>query len=294
LTGVNIALDGAAPVDKSPACVNTAADPDPLCHNPVFQNFLLEAVQRIGNDSFDPGNGVLISKTRNTGGQSCGRFSCFVWIIDAHPEDIGLIDFYRPDGTPVPVTIGDPRQLQDAAFNAGLSEGTEFEWEDPDNRLHFYIIDLRVDADGLRHYTVGVRSLDGSGPQTRGVGLGEGAPAAHTPAWAANCNFPLTNTGTGAATDPALHPEDVAAYLNSDVYRLSVEGTSGNGWTAQLYNELATAEFGETVNVPVYVTRVPTSTGNTTVTIRATSESDPTQSVTGTCKVKVSDTTPPG
>jgi len=293
LSGVNIALDGPAPVDKSPSCgTRTVANPNSLCANPVFQNFLFEAVQRIGSDSFSPGNGVLISKTRSTGSAGCGRFNCFVWIIDAHPEDIGLIDFYRPDGTPVPVTIGDPRQLQDAAFNAGLSEGTEFEWEDPDNRLHFYVVDLRIDADGLRRYTVAVRSLDGSGPQTRGVGLGQGSPVGHTAAWAANCNFPLTNTGAGVATDPALHPEDASAYLNADVYRLAVEGTTGQGWTAQLYNELATAEFGQTVNVPVYVTRVPTSTGNTTVTIRATSESDPTQTVTGTCRVNVADTTP--
>jgi hypothetical protein len=78
--------------------------------------------------------------------------------------------------------------------------------------------------DGLRHYTVGVRSLDGSGPQT--------------------------------------------------------------------YNELATAEFGETVNVPVYVSRVPTSTGNTTVTISATSESDPTKSVTAVLSASGSRPTP--
>jgi M6 family metalloprotease-like protein len=291
LMGVNIALDGSAPVDKAPTCVNTTAAPNPWCANPVFQNFTLEVVQRIGNDSFDPGNGVLISKTRNTGGTNCGRFSCFVWIVDAHPDDIGLVDFYRPDGTPVMATVGDPRQLQDAAFNAGLAEGTEFEWVDPDNRLHFYIVDLRYDEDGVRHYTVAVRSLDGSGPQTRGVGLAAGTPAGHTAAWASTCTFPLTNTGTSA--DPAgTHPEDVSAYLDSDVYRLSVEGVSGQGWNAQLYNALATAEFGETVNVPVYVTRVPTSTGVTNVTLRATSESDPSKSVTATCKVRVDDTTP--
>jgi M6 family metalloprotease-like protein len=291
LMGVNIALDGSAPIDKAPACVNTAASPNPFCANPVFQNFTIEAVQRLGNDTFDPGNGVLISKTRNTGGQNCGRFTCFVWIIDAHPEDIDLIDFYRPDGTPVPVVIGDPRQLQDAAFNAGLAEGTEFEWEDPNNRLHFYVIDLTYDADGIRHYTVAVRSLDGSGPQTRGVGLAAGKPQGHTPAWAANCNFPLTNTGAAAAT-PDVHPEDVSANLTSDVYRLSIDAPTGNGWSAQLYSALTTAEFGETVNVPVYVTRVPTSTGNTTITLRATSESDPSKTATSTCKVNVANTTP--
>ena len=291
LMGVNIALDGSAPIDKSPACVNTSTNRDPWCHNPVFQNFTLEAVQRHGNDTFSPASGVLISKTRNTGGTNCGRFNCFVWVIDAHPEDIGLVDFFRPDGTPVMVTVGDPRQLQDAAFNAGLTEDTEYEWVDPNNRLHFYVVDLEYDADGVRQYTVAVRSLDGAGPQGRGVGLGAGGAVGHTQAWAANCNFPLTNTGT-AAPPAGTHPEDVSAFLNSDVYRLSIDGVAGNGWNAQLYNELATAEFGQTVNVPVYVTRVPTSTGLTTVTLRATSESDPTKTTTATCRVRVDDTTP--
>jgi hypothetical protein len=189
------------------------------------------------------------------------------------------------------VTVGDPRQLQDAAFNAGLADGTEFEYVDESNRLHFYVIDLEYDADGIRTYTLAVRSLDGSGPQGRGVGLENASTRGHTPAWAANCDFPLTNTGSPAET-PDVHPDDVSAYLDNDVYRLSIDGVSGKGWSAQLYNELATAEFGETVSVPVYVTRVPTSTKDTTVTVTATSESDPSQTATATCSVHVEDTTP--
>ena len=49
----------------------------------------------------------------------------FVWFIDANPQDIGMVDFYRPDGTPVPVVRGDPRQLNDATFHAGTNSGSE-------------------------------------------------------------------------------------------------------------------------------------------------------------------------
>ena len=36
----------------------------------------------------------------------------------------------RPDGTIAKVTIGDPRQLNDAAFNAGLNSGSQYEYVD--------------------------------------------------------------------------------------------------------------------------------------------------------------------
>ena len=65
-----------------------------------YNHYTLEAVQQIGSDSFDPGHGVLIAKTKNTA-SPCGNFTCFVWIIDAHPEDINRVDFIGPDGMPV-------------------------------------------------------------------------------------------------------------------------------------------------------------------------------------------------
>ena len=127
-------------------------------------------VQRIGYDSFTPDNGVLINKIRDRADSSPG-YGCFNWVIDAHPEDINMIDFRRPDGTPVMRTVADYRQLNDALFHAGLNSGSYYEWEDTPNRLHFYIIDLSRDESGILSYKVGVRSLDGSGPQGRGVSV---------------------------------------------------------------------------------------------------------------------------
>ena len=50
---------------------------------------------------------------------------------------------------------------------------------------------------------------------------------------------------------------------------------------------LATAKFGQTANVPVYVTRNTGSSATGTVTLTATSESDATKTATGLCALSV-------
>ena len=129
-------------------------------------------------------------------------------------------------------------------------------------------------------YTVGVRSLDGSGPQTRGVALA--TPAAGTAEGFATCTFPLKNTGAAAADARDVHPQDASAYLDSDIYRLSASAR-GTGWTAHLKNALATAKFGETIQVPVYIDKAAGAAASGSVTLTATSESDPTKTMSVTC-----------
>lgn len=288
LLGVRVTFDGAAPLDRTPSCHPSTGGPE--CMGQAnYRNFTLEVVQQLGVDSYTPGNGVLIYKNKSTG-SNCGTASCFSWLIDSNPEDIGMVDFYQPDGTPRMVVTGDPRQVNDATFNAGTNSGTDFEWIDTDNRLHFYVIDVEYDEDGVRTYTVAVRSLDGDGPHQRGVALQPGEPSRHTPGKAATCTFPLENTGAAAAVDPAAHPTDVTSRVAADVYRLSVS-SAGAGWDAELYNELATSRFGDTVEVPVYVTRTPGAVREATVTLTATSESDPSKTATATCVVDVASTT---
>jgi hypothetical protein len=129
------------------------------------------------------------------------------------------------------------------------------------------------------HYKVGVRSTAGAGPQTRGVELGRattGSENGYT-----TCTFPLKNTGA-AATTPNVHPQDASAYLNSDIYRLSAS-TSAAGWEAHLQNSLATAEFGETVQVKVHIWKGAGAASSGSVTLNATSESDPSKSMSVTC-----------
>jgi M6 family metalloprotease-like protein len=275
LSGITVTLDGDAPKDKTPPC---DMNQDPLCAGaPIFSFYSIEVVQRIGYDSFTPDNGVLIAKNKDKESSSCG-YNCFTWVIDAHPEDINLVDFKRPDGTPVMRTIADYRQLNDALFHAGLNSGSQYEWEDAANRLHFYVIDIHKDGLGILSDTVGVRSLDGSGPQKRGVSLAAPAPSRNQENPRV-CNFTLTNTGAQANTDPSLHPQDAAAYLDNDVYRLAVS-VEGKGWFAQLRNALAAVKFGASQTVPVYVTAAPVSAASAKVALTAQSESDPTKSAT--------------
>lgn len=291
-SGIKVRLDGEGRPDRTPDCdINT----DPFCHgNLGWDHYTLEVVDRMGFDSFTPDSGVIIAKNKTNerpNGNTCG-YHCFNWVVDANPDDIGLVDFYRPDGTPVMATIADHRQLNDAAFHAGLNSGSEYEWVDEANRLHFYVIDIERDDDGVLSYTLAVRSLDGSGQQRRGVRLGKPEISGLQPGRAAQCAFPLTNTGRTATNTAGHTSTDVADQLNNDVYRLSVT-SRGKGWTAQLDNALTTATAGDTVTVPVYVSRTPGAARNTTVTLTAKSESDPTVTRSLACTVDVRDTTRP-
>lgn len=249
VAGVVVRLDGDAPQDRTPKCdINT----DPLCAGePVFNFYSMEVVQRIGYDSFTPDNGVLIAKNKDGEGRTCG-YNCFTWVIDANPEDIGMVDFVKPDGTKVMRTIADYRQLNDALFHAGLNSGSQYEWRDEHNRLHFYVIDVKRDARGILSYTVGVRSLDGAGPHERGVA-----------ATMEGDEIVLRNTGTAI-----------------DLYRLSAS-VDGRNWNVQMPNALAVVPAGSTARVPLHITR---GTGPATVTVTAASESDPSKKTTATAE----------
>jgi len=275
LAGLAVRLDGDEPHDRTPPCDMTT---DPLCAGePVFDFYSVEVVQRIGYDSFTPDNGVLLAKNKDREGRTCG-YNCFTWVIDAHPEDIDQVDYVRPDGTPVMRTIADYRQLNDALFHAGNGSGSAFEWEDAANRLHFYVLDVHRDDRGILSYTVGVRSLDGAGPQIRGAALVAPVSATATRS-VATFDLTLTNTGAAAPTDVSVHPQDATAWLNQDIYRLSAS-VEGEGWAVSFQNPLVALPFGESTRVPVRATLAGGAARSATVTITATSESDPTRSVT--------------
>jgi M6 family metalloprotease-like protein len=210
VAGVVVALDGG---DRTPKCDMNA---DPLCSGePVWNNYTIEVVQRIGNDSFTPDNGVLIAKNKDAEGRSCG-YNCFSWVIDAHPEDIKMVDFKKPDGTVVMRTVADYRQLNDALFHAGTNSGSAYEWKDEANGLHFYVIDVKRSKDGILSYQVGVRSLNAAAGVARGV-------------TASTSGRTVTLLNGGSAWD---------------IYRLSATG-------AQLANELIAIAPGGTAQVAI-------------------------------------------
>jgi M6 family metalloprotease-like protein len=270
LAGINLAMEGG---DLAPACdTNT----DPMCDGRGYENYTVEVVDRMGSDSFTPDAGVLLAKTKNE------DRAPFEWVVDANPQDIGMTDYVLPDGTQVPITIGDYRQLSDALFHAGTNSGSEYEYVDEANRLHFYVLDVKRDKTGALSYTVAVKSLDGAGAQRRGVRV---LPTFGLPdrAGMATCKFPLFNTGRASA--PAgQHPEDVSKYLNGDVYRVSAS-VAGRGWTVSVPNQLATANAGQYVQVPVYAKKSGSGPIVTTVKLTATSESDPAKKATASCTV---------
>ena len=261
--------------DLAGSCANQGLDSF-YCPGTNYLHYRMEVVDRVGNDSFAPGHGVLLAKSRNSGTPR-------VWLIDPNPDDIGMIDFYRPDGTPAPVVRGDPRQLNDATFHAGTNSDSEFEYVDNFNRLHFYVLNTFRDEDGVLFYDIGVRRFDGAGPFQRDVALGTPAKQGQRPGFLATCSFPLTNTG-----------EAGEGIFDSDIYRVSASSSSDD-WEARLPNALAYGKAGETVQVPVHALRNPEDDepdARTTITLTATSETDPSQTATRTCNVHVRDTTP--
>ncbi|TWP47989.1 M6 family metalloprotease domain-containing protein [Lentzea tibetensis] len=269
LSGVNIALGTG---DKSPACnVQT----NPFCDGGGYNNYTVEVVDRMGSDSFTPDAGVLLAKTKNQDSAP------FVWVADANPQDIGMTDYVLPDGTKVPITVGDYRQLSDALFHAGTNSGSEYEYVDRANRLHFYVLDVKRDQQGVLSYTVAIRSLDGAGPQQRGVRVMPTTGNTGSDG-VATCRFPLLNTGR-AATPTAQHPEDVTQYIDGDVYRVSAKA-EGSGWSVSVPNVLATAKFGGRVDVPVHAKRDGGAMVSK-VTLTATSESNPARTATASCTV---------
>jgi hypothetical protein len=265
LSGINVTLDGG---DSSPAC-DTATDP--YCDGGRYDNYTVEVVDRMGFDSFTPDSGVLLAKTKNADAAP------FIWTVDANPQDIDKVDFVLPDGTPQKMTIGDYRQLSDALFHAGTGSGSEYEYVDTANRLHFYVLDVRRDKAGVLSYTVAVRSLDGAGPQARGVAAGPSVAAVAPSGWA-RCRIPVRNTGRATATAGPL-----AAYTGSDVYRVSA--SAGAGWTSWLPHAVTDVANGRSASVDVYVKR-PAGARSTRVAVTVTSESDPAATATTSCRVR--------
>jgi len=284
--GIVVRLDGEEPHDRTP-------EDDPATNplsagTPDYDFYSLEVVQRIGYDSFTPDNGVLLARNKDdlrgrNGGPNA--FNSFIWVIDAHPEDMAVPDFVKPAGDTVMRTIADYRQLNDALFHAGLDSGSEFEWTDEPNRLHFYVIDLETDTAGIRTYTLAVRSIDDPGATQAEISLevppGEAEPVRFrdTPV-----TFILGNRGSAVERDPGLHPDDATDYLGSGIYRLEAS-VEGEGWSARLRNALVAVEPGGSRSIPVLVTPERGAAEAAIVTLRVTSETDLSRTATATAEV---------
>ncbi len=261
--GMIVRLDGAEPHDRTPF-----SDPstDPFSPGtPRFNFYTLEVVQRIGYDSFCPDNGVLLALNTDGEGRNGGpnQFNCFNWVIDAHPEDINMVDYIKPNGEKVMRTVADYRQLNDALFHAGLNSGSEFEYVDTHNRLHFYVIDIHRNEEDVLSYTVGVRSLD-SDVVRKAV------------------------TVSAPKSVGRIAEEGVVEFTVSgdDICRLKAE-VKGEGWEVHLWNEIAAPSVEDEVKVSVYVKTLPGCSNDAEITLTAVSESNRSISSSAVRKVKL-------
>lgn len=282
--GAIVRLDGEEPHDRT-----LADDPsiNPLSSGiPDFDFYSVEVIQRMGYDSFCPDNGVLLAKNKDKESRNGGPngFNCFNWVIDAHPEDINKVDYVKPDGTPVMRSVADYRQLNDALFHSGNNSGSKFEWEDTPNRLHFYVIGVQKSADGILSYRIGIRSLDGSGLQKRGIAIAPPS-AKKMKLQGEYFTYILTNTGQNATKDTAIQKQMPASSFNNDIYRLSVS-VEGNGWSSQLLNSLASLKPGDSEKIAVYISKQTGCSPSAKVTLTARSESDPAKVVSSSFGIK--------
>ena len=178
------------------------------CDGGGYDNYTVEVVDRMGTDSFTPDSGVLLSKTKDrTRRRSSGSSTRTRRTSTRSTSSL-------PNGTPQKMTIGDYRQLSDALFHAGTDSGSQYEYVDQANRLHFYVLNIKRDKTGVLSYTVAVRSLDGSGTQQRGVrlspGVGVAAPRRAGRSARCRCATPArpgprrtaTRTSTGCPRPP--------------------------------------------------------------------------------------------
>jgi len=272
--GFIVRLDGAEPFDRTPF-VDPATDP--LSQgNPTFNFYSMEVVQRLGYDSFCPDNGVLLAKNKDKEGRNGGpnEFNCFNWVIDAHPEDINMVDYTKPDGTRVMRTVADYRQLNDALFHAGLNSGSEFEFIDKDNALHFYIIDLKRDERGILSYTVGVRSTEEVSGRKRSFELSASAAEQKMRGDGGTVAVTLKSNDPSQTVDASVHKvKEAGLYVKNDIYRISVE-ISGDGWEAIVLNELWTLTSGTSTKIPIHIRYSGNAEKSAQLTISAVSESD--------------------
>jgi hypothetical protein len=272
--GIVVRLDGNEPHDRTPV-----DDPsvNPLSPGiPNFDYYSVEVVQRIGYDSFCPDNGVLIAKNKDRESRNGGPngFNCFNWVIDAHPEDINKVDYLKPDGTPVMRTIADYRQLNDALFHAGLNTGSQFEWTDIPNRLHFYIINLEKNPEGILIYKVGVRSLDGTIAGNKKLTI-EAPPVKKMKSSSGFLSFTVKNIGEADSS---------IAEIN-DIYRVSAK-IEGAGWDVSLLNTLFSPEPEKQEKIDIYLNHDIKSSHSAVITLTLQSESNPLNKVVHVYKIR--------
>lgn len=161
---------------------------EPKCDEGGYDFYDIEVVNRQGFDSFLPDHGVLIAKTKTADA------SPFIWVIDSHPKDLRKVDYVRADGEKFYYTVGDYRQLADAAFHAGTGKGVVNHYVDEANGLAFFVLSKENEG-GRLIYEVAVQSTTATNlaeatVEKRSGRVRKGRVTRHV--------FEVTNAGAGA------------------------------------------------------------------------------------------------
>jgi len=264
----------------------------------------LEVIDRVGFDSFNADHGVIISRSKHShlvGGG--GMDSKGIYIVDAHPGNLGLVQFREADGTPYMFACDHHANIATSAFHAGVHNNPSYyrdtlperfleddarpgvagstvnEWVDEYNNFHFYILQ-KNNYDGIYgtflSYDVAVRN---SAPDAFVI---EGnldlypIGTSLVPASVGNFSrqtFRLTNNG--------------AEY--TDIVRITLEGALAENqgqWIATkdqdavIHNNLFAVAPGETIEFDVFIKTPEGHTGKYyfpvgDLTVKASSETNP-------------------
>ena len=231
---------------------------DPLCDGVrpqgttvtgKYNDYTMEVVQQIGSDSFDPGHGVLISKTKNSVVAPAARSLLRVGRSTRTRRTSTRSTSSRPDGTPKMATIGDARQLNDALVQRGPELGLLVRVRRP--RQPPALLRRRQ-----AHRRAGHPALQGRREVARRRRPADarrraavGAAAEVAAGRLGDLHVHAQEHGRGGGDRPGAAPAGRDRVPASDVYRLSASAT-GTGWSAQLINALTDRKFGETITGP--------------------------------------------
>jgi hypothetical protein len=132
-------------------------------------------------------------------------------------------------------------------------------------------------------YKIGIKSLDGSGSQKRGVSIAP-ASALSMKDLAEYCTFNVRNTGE-SEEPPLSGDKNLSPSFNQDIYRLTAT-IEGEGWNFTLLNNLISIKSGNSEKVPVFVSHQKVFSGSAKVILTARSESDPSKFATSSFEIK--------
>jgi len=268
--------------------------------------FNVEVIDRTGSESFNPDHGVIISRASHTnamqapnGGGGTVLNAPGSYIVDSHPGNNGMVQFWEADGSPYMMLCDHHGQIATAAFHAGLHNDPTYyreingvedpykrfrpederpgyggdtvnEWVDEYNNFHFYILN-RYNHEGTYgefiSYDVAVRNRAANAWKADGsLVLEEKSPL--LPVKVGNYTaqkYSVTNTGTA-----------------TDIIRITLSGELakkvGFGATkeqnAVLLNNLFAIDAGETIEFDVFVKMVDTKPSSFDLTVTASSETN--------------------